>query len=117
MREKRKYVRSNGLVLVNYKSQQIEGKSSAFDASGAGVRITADRKLEIGSEVELEMYLPGDSQPVKAKGKVIWAEKCKEKLTTQFEQKKEYFYTGIDFTVIDENSRTKIANYVYRKFR
>jgi c-di-GMP-binding flagellar brake protein YcgR len=117
MRERREYVRANGLVLINYKSQQVEGKSSAFDASGAGVRIIVDRKLKIGSEVELEIYLPGDSQPVKAKGKVAWAEKCKEKLATQFEQKKEYFYTGIDFTVIDENSRTKIAGYVYRKLR
>jgi len=128
MRERRKYVRSDGLVLVNYRIPEIqmESKSSAFDISGAGVRITVDKELKAGIPVEMEIYLPGDSQPIPAKGEVVWAEKCKpspyrvnelgkEKEETQIAPKKEYFYTGIKFTVIDENNKSRITGYVRRK--
>ena len=45
MRERRRYVRSNGLILVEYRGLKVEGKSSAFDVSGVGLRITIDVKL------------------------------------------------------------------------
>ena len=117
MRERRRYVRANGLVLVNFKvpNLQIEGKSSAYDISEAGVRITVDKKLEAGTLVEMELYLPGSSQPILAKGEIVWSEKCEKKINTQVLAKKEYFYAGIKFTVIDENNILRIANYVRRK--
>lgn len=107
MLEKRSYVRANGLVLVDYKGTKIEGKSSAFDVSAAGVRLTIDRKLDIGAQVEIEMYLPGDSQPIRARGKVVWVKKLKN----------EYFYLGIEFSIIDDISIAKISDYVFRKLR
>lgn len=119
MRERRKYVRSNGLVLVNYRiiNLQMEGKSSAYDVGGAGVRITVDRKLKINTLAEMEIYLPGDSQPILAKGEVVWAKECKEKASaeTATVPKKDYFYAGIKFTVIDESNKNRIVNYVHRK--
>lgn len=117
MRERRRYVRANGLVLVNFKvpDLQIEGKTSAYDVGGTGVRITVDKKLEAGTLVEMELYLPGSSQPILAKGKVVWSEKCEEKMNTPISPKKEYFYAGVEFTVIDENNILRIANYVRRK--
>lgn len=117
MRERRRYVRANGLVLVNYKVSdlQIEGKSSAYDVGGTGVRITVEKKLETGALIEMELYLPGSSQPILAKGKVVWSEKCKEKANAQISPKKEYFYAGVEFTVIDENNMLRIVNYVRRK--
>ncbi len=108
MRERRNYVRADGLVLVNYKfpGLSLEGKSSAYDISGAGVRLTVARKLEPGTPAELEMYLPGSSQPILAKAEVIWADKCK---------KTDYFYAGLKFKVIDENNKNRIMSYVHRK--
>lgn len=117
MRERRRYVRSDGLILVEYKGEKVEGKSSAFDVSGAGVRLTLDKELKIGFQVELEMYLPGDSQPLRASGEVVWVKKCKAKPPTQITPQKEYFYTGIKFTLIDEPSRSRVTNYVSKKFR
>lgn len=113
MRERRRFVRANGLVLVNFKipDKQWEGKSSAFDVCGAGLRITVDKKLEAHAQIEMEIYLPGSSQPIMAKGEVVWSQKCKD---TQASGKK-YFYAGIKFTTIDENSQTRIVNYVQRK--
>ncbi|NQT00186.1 MAG: PilZ domain-containing protein [Candidatus Omnitrophica bacterium] len=107
MLERRKYVRVNGLVLVNFKvpEQQIESKSSAFDVCGAGLRITVDKKLTSGSLVEMEIYLPGNSQPIMAKGEVVWTQDCKQS----------YFYTGIKFTSIDEKNKERIINYAQRK--
>lgn len=117
MRERRRYVRANGLVLVNYKipDMHLEGKSSAYDVGGTGLRITVDKKLEAGTLVEMELYLPGSSQPILAKGEIDWSEKCEEKINTQVSPKKEYFYVGIKFTVIDENNILRITNYVRRK--
>lgn len=119
MRERRKYVRADGLVLVNYKFPKlnIEGKSSAYDISGIGLRITVDRLLAVESLAELEIYLPGSSQPILAKGKVIWAQRCKENQTITIgkQEKTEYFYTGIQFTLLEESNKERILNYVQRK--
>lgn len=117
MRERREYVRSNGLVLVNYKipDGHLEGKSSAYDVSGRGVRITVDKKIDAGKLVEMEIYLPGNSQPILAKGEVVWSHKCQEKADIRLESKKEYFYVGIKFSVMDENSKDRIIDYVQRK--
>ena len=107
MHEKRKYVRANGLVLVNYKIPELslEGKSSAFDVSGAGLRITVNKKLKPGVLAEMEIYLPGSSQPLLAKGEVMWSEPYTD----------DYFYAGIKFSTIDKKTRTRIIDYVHRK--
>ncbi|MBL7084487.1 MAG: PilZ domain-containing protein [Candidatus Omnitrophica bacterium] len=116
MRERRRYVRSNGLVVVEYKGLKIKGKSSAFDVSGVGLRITIDVKLNVGTQVEMDIYLPSDSRPIKAEGNVVWVEKCTDKTDVKLGPKKEYFYNGIELTHIDENDRKKIALYVHKKF-
>lgn len=113
MQERRKYVRSDGLVLIDYKEKQISGKSSAFDVSGAGVRITVDQQLKIGSAVDLHIYLPGCSQPIQASGKVIWVEQCIP--DSKVKQQKQYFYTGIAFTKLDEDSKKKIIQHVFQR--
>ncbi len=117
MQERRKYVRSNGLVLVNYKAPELslEGKSSAFDVCGGGLRITTNQKLDKGTAVEVEIYLPGNSQPILAKGEVSWSDQCKETAASKIVLPKPYFYTGITFTVIDQKNTERITSYVHRK--
>lgn len=117
MREKRRYVRTNGLVLVNYRipSLQLEGKSSAFEISVGGVRIAVDKVLENDVLVEMEIYLPGNSQPILTKGKTIWAKQYAEKKDAPAQSPKTYFYSGIKFTAIDKNSQERISDYVHRK--
>jgi Tfp pilus assembly protein PilZ len=116
MRERRKYVRFNDLVLIDYKGEQVEGKSSVLDIGGGGIRLIADKRLKVDSDVELEIYLPGDSQPIKVSGKIVWVQACKERPNSESKPQKEYFYTGIKFTFLDENNRKKIANFISRKF-
>ncbi|MFC1631464.1 PilZ domain-containing protein [Candidatus Omnitrophota bacterium] len=117
MRERREYVRCNGLVLVNFKmpDESLEGKSSAFDICGTGLRITVDKEIKLGTAAEVEIYLPGNSRPIVAKGETVWLEKCEKKTKAQPDPKKEYFFVGLRFTKIDENSRSRILNYVFRK--
>lgn len=119
MRERRRFVRTNGLVLVNFKvpDEHLEGKTSAFDVCGAGLRITVDKKLEAGTQIEMEIYLPGSSQPILAKGEIVWSQKCKKEDVNIQACPKEYFFTGIKFTTIDENNRERITSYVQRKSR
>ncbi len=117
MSERRRSIRSDGLVLVNYKAPalQIESKSSAFDISTVGVSITAEQKFKTGTLVEMEIYLPGDSQPILAKGEVIWSHKSAKSKRPRVASDKEYFYVGIQFTVIGKNNKTRINDYVSRK--
>ena len=115
MQERRKFIRSNGLVLVDYKGTQVQGKCSAFDVSGVGVRLTVDKELKVGTEVDVDLYLPGDSQPVKARGKVVWVQLCKKTKGSAIEKEKTYYYAGIEFTHIAGDNRKKVVNYVYRK--
>lgn len=117
MQEKRSYVRSKGLVLVEYKGEQLKGKSCIFDVSGAGLRLTLDKKLETGFRAELEIYLPGNSKPIKTEGKIVWVEKAKEQPDFESKTPKEYFYSGIKFIDISNWDREKIANFVYRECR
>ncbi len=115
MQERRRYVRANGLVLVNYKvpDLQLEGKSSAYDVSGAGLRITTNKRLSSGALVEIEIYLPGNSQPIIAKGEVVWSDKIEEKKEAQGSE--ECFFSGIRFTVIEEGNKNRLLDYVRRK--
>lgn len=117
MRERRQFVRTNGLVLVNFKvpDEHLEGKSSAFDVSGAGLRITVDKQLAAGAQIEMELYLPGNSQPILARGRIVWSQKCKQETVNIQASAKEYFFAGIKFTAIDENNRERIISYVRRK--
>jgi Tfp pilus assembly protein PilZ len=116
MRERRKYVRSHDLVLIDYKGEHIEGKSSVFDIGGGGIRLIADKRLKVDSDVALEIYLPGDSQPIRVSGKIVWVQVCKERPKGEDKPQKEYFYTGIKFTSLDEHNRRRIANFISRKF-
>jgi len=115
MQERRQYVRSNGLVLVEYKGLQIKNNSAAFDVSGAGVRLTLDHEVEIGLQMKMEIYLPGSSQPIIGEGQVVWVEKSKQTPKTPIEPGKEYFYTGVKFTVIDDENKAKVTDYVSKK--
>jgi c-di-GMP-binding flagellar brake protein YcgR len=119
MRERRIYVRSNGLVLVNYKIPELnfQGKSSAYDISGAGLCITVDKRIDTGVAIEMEVFLPGNSQPIIAKGKTVWIEDIKGKKQTAISTKKEYFNIGIEFTMMSENNKVRIVNYVRERLR
>ena len=119
MQERRRYPRTNGLVLVNYRIPElkIEGKTSAFDVSAEGTRITVNRELKLDTLVEIEIYLPGDSQPILAKGTVIWVQKVGAKGDSPVDFEKENFYTGLKFTIIDQKKRKRIIDYVQRKLK
>lgn len=119
MKERRIYVRSNGLVLVNYKIPELnfQGKSSAYDISRVGLCITVDKQIDTGVLIEMEIFLPGNSQPIIAKGKIIWTKDIKGKKQTAISSKKEYFTTGIEFTMVSENNKDRIINYVRERLR
>lgn len=100
--------RSNGLVLVNYKISDIklEGKTSVFNVSGTGIRLALDKKIKLGLTVEMEIFLPGDSQVISAIGDVVWVQKIPAQ---------KYSHASIKFTVVSKKNRTRIIEYVDRK--
>ena len=57
---------------VYYRAPRIAPKKRAIhDISLGGVRINCDEKLEVGTELELEFYLP-DGNAIAAIAKVRW---------------------------------------------
>ncbi|MFH1045502.1 MAG: PilZ domain-containing protein [Candidatus Omnitrophota bacterium] len=117
--DRRKHPRSNGLVVINYTIPEFEfgGKSSAFDVSATGVRIIVEKKLKIATVVEMEIYLPGDSQAIPTIGEVVWSRPLKETPAHAAiaEHVKELYYASIIFTVIAQKNRQRVSEYIERK--
>lgn len=44
----------------------------AYDISESGVRFELDERLKPGSQVSLAISLPGQVEPVSARGRIIW---------------------------------------------
>ncbi len=63
---------------VYYRAPRIAPRKRAIhDISLGGVRINCDEKLEVGTELEMEFYLP-DGNAIVAIAKVRWTSKLPE---------------------------------------
>ena len=66
----------------------------ADDFSQVGMRISLQDQLEVGSIINLEIYLYEDADPISCQGKVIWV---KQK-SSSLDKDVYLFETGIDFS-------------------
>lgn len=109
MLERRRYMRFNANVDIEYKSTQhsIAGISATKDFSREGLRLASDRQLPQGAELEIKVILPDDDRPVFAKGLVIWSAHT---------EKEGIADTGIRLTQIERFDRARILDYVYNQW-
>ena len=105
MTERRKFKRFKAFVkgIVNNLGEN-QGKSNIdlMDFSKEGARLLANDSLEKGSEIELELNIPGDNIPIFAFGEVAWSKR-----------KEASFFSGIKFTKMDYPDRTRLLGHVY----
>ena len=104
MSERRKYLRFNTPLDVQYKSltlNPIFGKTLAKDLSREGLRIGLKDKVTVGTPLEICMNVPGDNLPVFATGKVAWADG---------------FEAGVRLTKMNQSDRMRVLEYVYREW-
>ena len=104
MSERRKYMRFNALLDVEYKTlalNPIFGKALAKDLSREGLRFNIKQPIPIGTPVEISMNVPGDNLPVFAAGKIAWADGLD---------------AGVKLTKISRTDRARMLEYVYNEW-
>ena len=100
MSERRKYMRFNAALNVEYKTlalNPIFGKALLKDMSREGLCFNVKQDIAIGTPVELSLNVPGDNLPVFATGKVAWADGLD---------------AGVKLTKISRTDRVRMLEYV-----
>jgi c-di-GMP-binding flagellar brake protein YcgR len=96
--ERRKAERLSIPLKVKYKIKGTAGRQKDApweDISGLGIRFCLNNPLSLKEELEIALYVLGDSKPIEAIGRVAW---CKE-----FD--KGEFKTGVEFIKIKDQMR------------
>ena len=113
MKEKRKFVRIEWPVVVQYKTleepctqDQIVGK----DISEGGICFIVYERLTKGTKLDLEIQVPFDSMPIFAKGTVAWIKKVGEEHTRTFE-------AGVSFIEMDPRDQKRLKMYIENEIR
>lgn len=108
MEEKRRFVRIQWPIVVQYKtldepytSDQIVGK----DISESGVCFTVYERLLKGTRLDIQIQTPFDSLPIFAKGKIAWIRKIGEEHAKTFE-------VGLEFTEVDPKDKKRLKLYI-----
>ena len=113
MQEKRKFVRIDWPVLVQYKTledpltnDQIVGK----DISEGGVSFIVYERLSRGMNLDIQIQTPFDSLPIFAKAKVAWIENVGKEHEKMFE-------VGVEFTEINQKDQTRLKTYIENEIK
>lgn len=109
--ERRRFPRLSVAVDIQYRiiPDAIAYETGATaNISAGGICLIIYEALNVGSVLELNIYLP-DGQPIiKAKGRIVWIRPF-----NVAKDKKERFDSGIEFLDINESDKKRIDNYVF----
>lgn len=113
MKEKRKFVRIDWPVVVEYKTleepctkDQVFGKNISM----GGVSFIAYERLPKGAKLDMQLVLPFDSMPISAKAKVVWVEKIGEEAVKSFK-------VGVEFVKIDGRDEQRLDMYIGKEIK
>ena len=110
-KDRRIYDRLDNIVSVKYKIKGRLDKSSSMprNVGGGGIRLALHERLPLGAQVDLEISVPNNPQPITALGKVVWVEtfniKNGEEIT--------YYETGIQFIKVSPLAIGRIYAYFH----
>ena len=108
MEEQRRFVRLATSIAIHYTITDSSARGTApkmsAEISGGGVRFATGQRLPPGTQLELQLTLPGESTPVQAKGEVVWS--------GRFGHHRPY-ETGIRFTEIDPIQRGRMIRVIH----
>ena len=113
MEEKRKFVRIEWPVVVEYKTleepytqDQIVGR----DISEGGVCFTVYERLLKGTKLDIQVRVPFDSMPIFVKGKIVWI----KKLGGQHDR---IFEVGVSFTEVGPKDEKRLKMYIENEIK
>lgn len=113
MEEKRKFVRIEWPVVVQYKTLEepfTKDQSIGKDVSEGGVSFSVYERLPKGMAIDMQIQTPFDSLPIFAKGKVAWIKNVGEEHEKTFE-------VGIEFIKIDLKDQKRLKEYIDNEIR
>jgi len=108
MQERRRYVRLNIPLEVNYAIQGEKGlhhKSVTKNISPNGVRFAVKKELAAGTVLNIDIIIPAKPKPIPIKIKVVWAKK-------EVRQGKGLYDAGFEFVHIPEESKKEFFQYL-----
>ena len=116
--ERRKYIRLNATNEVNFRvrdkktAEPFKAKTSGVskDISVEGICFSAEKQLESGTKLDLEIMLPSGSEPLILKGEVKWS-----RLLEAEANAKAMFDTGVELLIIQESDENRYLRYVNQK--
>jgi len=110
--ERRRYPRLRASIVEYYPIENSSAKEITFteNLGGGGICFLASEKLQVGTMIFLKIYLPIASQPILAKGRVVWT---KESSFLDSRNRQSYDL-GVEFIEIDEEDRKKILDYTLK---
>lgn len=113
MQEKRRFVRIDWPVVVQYKAleepstqDQIVGR----DISEGGISFTVYERLAKGTKLDMQVQVPFDSMPIFVKGKVVWIRKAGEEHGKAFE-------IGVSFIEVDPKDKRRFKMYIENEIK
>lgn len=115
MREKRRFIRFEIALKVNYAIQsepKIEKTGTTKDVSSGGMQLLTEEKLEPGNRLGLKMFIPEALNPAHLNGIVLWSKEIPS-------GKKASYSAGIEFGDIEEDNKNTFLKFLcdlmYRK--
>ena len=110
MEERRRLLRVDAPLSLTCRTLQPppwEEETVSLDLSEGGLRFRTFIPLQAGFPLELEMVLPFDSLPMRARATVAWVRDRIVEGTVQFD-------VGVRFDEMSEADRKRLVAYVHR---
>lgn len=108
MQEKRKFVRVQWPIVVQYKTLEepyTKDQIVGSDISEGGISFTAYERLSKGITLDMQIQVPFDSMPIFAKGRVTWVKNLGEEHQKTFE-------IGLEFTEVEPRDQKRLKMYI-----
>lgn len=108
MREKRRFIRFDIALKVNYtvqKDPKTEKTGMTKDISAGGMQFLTEEKIDVGNKLDLKMFIPEALNPAHMNGIALWS-----KETTS--SKGSSYCTGIEFGKIEEDNKTTFLRFL-----
>ena len=113
MEEKRKFVRIDWPVVVQYKvleEPSTQDQIVGMNISEGGVCFTGYERLTKWTKLNMQIQVPFDSMPIFAKGKVVWIKKIGEEHSKTFD-------VGVIFSEIDPKDQKRLKMYIENEIK
>lgn len=116
MKEKRQSMRIGIKLKTKIKAEKygFEGEVNSVNISGGGVMVPITRKLPLGTQVDLEIFLPNEKLPLKTKGKIVWTKSFS--IRDEGNLPPDELYGGIEFiefTKINQDDEGRLLNFIH----